>query len=243
MKTNKEDIRNKVVDNLDMSREAENSEIHEIIDEIIAEETEYRYMSVSEKIGLHKYIFNSIKGLGILDELLEEINDIEKHSISDAEYKQKRKKNNSQGIVVKGLDNILIRFAKCCNPLPGDEIIGYVTKGRGVAIHRADCPNANVNGDFFKNRLVDVAWSNSEASKFEAEIQIKAVDRRGIINDITHIIAMDKVSLNGISAKKGKDNVVSVNLLVEVNNIDALNTLMKKIKSIPGVENIYRVIN
>ena len=173
----------------------------------------------------------------------EEINDIEKHSISDAEYKQKRKKNNSQGIVVKRLDNILIRFAKCCNPLPGDEIIGYVTKGRGVAIHRADCPNANVNGDFFKNRLVDVAWSNSEASKFEAEIQIKAVDRRGIINDITHIIAMDKVSLNGISAKKGKDNVVSVNLLVEVNNIDALNTLMKKIKSIPGVENIYRVIN
>ena len=173
----------------------------------------------------------------------EEINDIEKHSISDAEYKQKRKKNNSQGIVVKRLDNILIRFAKCCNPLPGDEIIGYVTKGRGVDIHRADCPNANVNGDFFKNRLVDVAWSNSEASKFEAEIQIKAVDRRGIINDITHIIAMDKVSLNGISAKKGKDNVVSVNLLVEVNNIDALNTLMKKIKSIPGVENIYRVIN
>jgi len=173
----------------------------------------------------------------------EEINDIEKHRISDAEYKQKRKKNNSQGIVVKRLDNILIRFAKCCNPLPGDEIIGYVTKGRGVAIHRADCPNANVNGDFFKNRLVDVAWSNSEASKFEAEIQIKAVDRRGIINDITHIIAMDKVSLNGISAKKGKDNVVSVNLLVEVNNIDALNTLMKKIKSIPGVENIYRVIN
>ena len=66
----------------------------------------------------------------------EEINDIEKHSISDAEYKQKRKKNNSQGIVVKRLDNILIRFAKCCNPLPGDEIIGYVTKGRGVAIHR-----------------------------------------------------------------------------------------------------------
>ena len=173
----------------------------------------------------------------------EEINDIEKHSISDAEYKQKRKKNNSQGIVVKRLDNILIRFAKCCNPLPGDEIIGYVTKGRGVAINRADCPNANVNGDFFKNRLVDVAWSNSEASKFEAEIQIKAVYRRGIINDITHIIAMDKVSLNGISAKKGKDNVVSVNLLVEVNNIDALNTLMKKIKSIPGVENIYRVIN
>ena len=179
----------------------------------------------------------------IQKEAKEEVNDIEKHNISDAEYKQKRKKNNSQGIVVKGLDNILIRFAKCCNPLPGDDIIGYVTKGRGVAIHRADCPNATSNGDFFQNRLVDVAWSNSEASKFEAEIQIKTVDRRGIINDITHIVAMDKVSLNGISARKGKDSIISVNLLVEVNNIDALNTLMKKIKSIPGVENIYRVIN
>lgn len=179
----------------------------------------------------------------IQKEQKEDVNDIEKHSISDAEYKKKRKKNNSQGIVVKGLDNILIRFAKCCNPLPGDEIVGYVTKGRGVAIHRADCPNATSNGDFFKNRLVDVAWSNLESSKFEAEIQIKSADRRGIINDITHIVAIEKVSLNGISARKGKDGVVSVNLLVEVNNIDELNTLMKKIKSIPGVENIYRVIN
>ena len=173
----------------------------------------------------------------------EQVNEIEKHTISDAEYKKKRNKNNNQGIVVKGLDNILIRFAKCCNPLPGDEIIGYITKGRGVAIHRADCPNANPTIDSFRQRLVDVSWTNSESSKFEAEIQIKTIDRRGIINDITHIVVIEKVSLNGISARKGKDSVVSVNLLVEVNNIETLNTLMKKIKSIPGIENIYRVKN
>ena len=173
----------------------------------------------------------------------EQVNDIDKHTISDAEYKKKRNKNNNQGIVVKGLDNILIRFAKCCNPLPGDEIIGYITKGRGVAIHRADCPNANPTIDSFRQRLVDVSWTNSESSKFEAEIQIKTIDRRGIINDITHIVVVEKVSLNGISARKGKDSVISVNLLVEVNNIETLNTLMKKIKSIPGIENIYRVKN
>lgn len=173
----------------------------------------------------------------------EQVNDIEKHNISDAEYKKKRKKNNNQGIIVKGLDNILIRFAKCCNPLPGDKIIGYITKGRGVAIHRADCPNSNINNESFRHRLIDVSWTNSESSKFEAEIQIKTIDRRGIINDITHIVVVDKIPLNGINARKGKDNVVSVNLLVEVNNIETLNTLMKKIKSIPGVENIYRVIN
>ena len=173
----------------------------------------------------------------------EQVNEIEKHTISDAEYKKKRNKNNNQGIVVKGLDNILIRFAKCCNPLPGDEIIGYITKGRGVAIHRADCQNANPTIDSFRQRLVDVSWTNSESSKFEAEIQIKTIDRRGIINDITHIVVIEKVSLNGISARKGKDSVISVNLLVEVNNIETLNTLMKKIKSIPGIENIYRVKN
>ena len=171
------------------------------------------------------------------------VEDFEKHNLSDQEYKKKRKSSKSQGIVVKGLDNILVRFAKCCNPLPGDKIVGYVTKGRGVAVHRTDCPNANLSGDFFVNRLVDVAWSNLDKGKFEAEVQIRAVDRKGIINDITHIVAVDKVSLNGINARKGKDSSVSVNLLVEVNDIEELNLLMKKVKSTPGVEDIYRVIN
>ncbi|MGL5712452.1 MAG: RelA/SpoT family protein [Paraclostridium sp.] len=171
------------------------------------------------------------------------IDDINKHSIGEQEYKKKRKKISPQGIIVKGVDNILVRFAKCCNPIPGDEIIGYITKGRGVAIHRKDCPNANLESEYFKNRIVDVAWESSKNASFEAEIQVITEDRRGIINDITHIIAIEKMSLNGINARKGKDSIVSVNLLVEVNSIEELNFLMKKIKSIPGVEEIYRVTN
>lgn len=175
---------------------------------------------------------------------LNELNDINKHNLTDQEYKSKRKKNNNpQGITVKGLDNILVRFAKCCNPLPGDEIVGYITKGRGVAVHRADCPNANLGGDFFQKRLVDVSWNNSENGKFEAEIQIRTSDRRGVINDITHVVVVDKISLIGINARKGKDGIIRVNLLVEVDDIERLNLLMKKIKSIPGIEDIYRVIN
>ena len=172
-----------------------------------------------------------------------DIDDIKKHSIGDQEYKKKRKKTSPQGIVVKGVDNILVRFAKCCNPIPGDEIIGYITKGRGVAIHRKDCPNANLENEYFKNRIVEVDWEISKNASFEAEIQIVAEDRRGIINDITHTVAVEKISLNGINARKGKDSIVNVNLLVEVNSIEDLNFLMKKIKSIPGVEDIYRVIN
>ena len=171
------------------------------------------------------------------------IDEYERHNLSDAEYKKKRKKHSSQGVTVKGLDNILIRFAKCCNPLPGDEIIGYITKGRGVAIHRSDCVNANQECDLLKSRLVQVDWANSEQGKFEGEIQVRAVDRKGIINDITHAIAVEKVSLNGINARKGKEEIVNINLLIEVNNINELNLLMKKIKNIPGVEDIYRVNN
>lgn len=172
-----------------------------------------------------------------------QIDDINKHSIGEQEFTKKRKKISPQGITVKGVDNILIRFAKCCNPIPGDEIIGYITKGRGVAVHRKDCPNSNLDNEYFKNRLVEVSWETSNSAKFEAEIQIQAEDRRGVINDITHIVAIEKVSLNGINARKSKDNIVNINLLVEVDSIETLNFLMKKIKSIPGVENIYRVIN
>ena len=83
--------------------------------------------------------------------------------------------------------------------------------------------------------MVEVAWSSANNSKFEAEIQIKAVDRRGIVNDITHIVVVEKVSLNGINARKGKDDLVNVNLLVEVNDINELTVLMKKLKSIPNL--------
>ncbi len=174
----------------------------------------------------------------------EEINDFDKHNIGDAEYKKKRKSNNTQGVYVKGLDNILIRYAKCCNPLPGDGIIGYITKGRGVAIHRTDCPNAKASEDaFFQNRLVEVSWSNATVTKFEAEIQIRGIDRKGIINDITHVVAVDKVGLNGINARKSKDSIVSINLLVEVEGTEPLTLLMKKLRAIPGVEDVYRLIN
>ena len=129
------------------------------------------------------------------------IEDINKQNIAKQENKKKRRKMLPQGITVEGIDNILVRFAKCCNPIPGDEIIGYITKGRGVAVHRKDCPNSNLENEYFKNRIVNVSWETSKVASFEAEIQIVTEDRRGIINDITHIVVVEKISLNGISAR------------------------------------------
>ena len=168
--------------------------------------------------------------------------DLSQYKISDKEYKEKRKKSSS-GVIVKGLDNILVRFAKCCNPLPGDEIIGYVTKGRGVAIHRADCPNCKLDNEIFKKRLVDVEWDNPKKYKFEGEIRIIGTDRKSMLNDIIHTIAVQKLNINGVNARKSKDEITQINLLVEVNDISELTNLMKKIKAIPGVDDVFRVRN
>lgn len=176
------------------------------------------------------------------NKLKEENEDLSKYNITDKEYKEKRKKSSS-GVTVKGLDNILVRFAKCCNPLPGDEIVGYITKGRGVAIHRADCPNCKLHDELFQKRLIDVEWDNPKKSRFEGEVKIIATDRKSMLSDVTHMIAVQKLNINGINARKSKDGVTQINLLVEVNDISELINLMKKIKAIPGVDDVYRVRN
>ena len=165
-----------------------------------------------------------------------------KNKFDEKEYAKKRKKKDN-GVTVKGLDNILIRFAKCCSPLPGDDIIGYITKGRGVAVHRRDCTNINLNDEFSKNRLVEVEWNNPEKSKFEGEIKVIGVDRLGLLNDVIHIVSMEKLSMSGVNCRVLKDNTVHISILVEVNDISELRQLMKKIKSIPGVDEVSRMRN
>ncbi|MDY4575509.1 MAG: bifunctional (p)ppGpp synthetase/guanosine-3',5'-bis(diphosphate) 3'-pyrophosphohydrolase [Intestinibacter sp.] len=165
-----------------------------------------------------------------------------KKNYDEHEYAKKRKKKDS-GITVKGLDNILVRFAKCCNPLPGDDIVGYITKGRGVAVHRKDCTNINLDDEFIKNRLVEVEWNNPEKSKFEGEIKVIAVDRVGLLNDVIHIVSMEKLSMSGVNCRVLKDNTVNISILVEVNDINELKQLMKKIRSIPGVDEVSRMRN
>ena len=173
---------------------------------------------------------------------MQEKEDKIKKNFDEHEYAKKRKKKDN-GITVKGLDNILVRFAKCCNPLPGDDIVGDITKGRGVAIHRRDCPNIKLDDEFLQNRLVEVEWNNPEKSKFEGEVKIIAVDRVGLLNDIIHVVSMEKLSISGINCRVLKDNTANISLLVEVNDISELKQLMKKIKSISGVDDVSRMRN
>jgi GTP pyrophosphokinase len=152
----------------------------------------------------------------------------------------KPNKTSSYGVTVKGVDNILVRFAKCCNPVPGDDIIGYITKGRGVSIHRKDCTNAEALLNEIENKIIEVSWSGVNAPGYITEIQIQAEDRSGLISEIMIIITEAKIHLHAINAKTSKAGFASMSLKLKINGIEQLKDLMKKIRKLKGVIEVYR---
>lgn len=151
-----------------------------------------------------------------------------------------KKRGSTDGVTVKGTDNLLVRFAKCCNPVPGDEIIGFITRGRGVTIHRADCNNFERNDDT-PNRFIEVAWNSEEDQTFTTDIQIIAPDRKGLLGGLTILIGEASLTVTGVNAKIAKNNVAIINLTIEISNIDQLDKLIKKIRSMPDVIEVKRV--
>ena len=165
---------------------------------------------------------------------------IEKKLEELTKAKTERKiKPSSNGIIVKGIDNCLVKLSKCCNPLPGDEIIGYITKGRGVSIHRKDCVNVK---DLLKeeNRIIDVSWVEEKQASYNVDIEIYANDRSGLLADVTKAISNIKANLVGVNARTGKDRIAVIELTVETKNIDELNGILKAIRKVDSVYEVKR---
>ena len=143
------------------------------------------------------------------------------------------------GVVVKGIDNCLVKLSKCCNPLPGDDIIGYITKGRGVSVHRTDCPNVK---DLFneESRMIDVYWFDDVNGIYKVEIEILATDRSGLLKDVIKQIENYKVKLMGVNTRTTKENIAIMNVSLEVENIDNLNKLLVAFKNIESVYEVNR---
>lgn len=147
-------------------------------------------------------------------------------------------KRNSNGILIKGYDDFLIRLSQCCNPVPGDKIIGYISRGRGVSIHRADCPNMrNVE----KERIIEATWPNTLNHKFSASLQIVCIDRANLMLDITMLLANDKKHILKINARLEDKLKAIIDIVVEIENIDELDGLINKILTVDGVTEVYRV--
>ncbi len=149
----------------------------------------------------------------------------------------------SPGIIVKGESNLLVRFAKCCNPVPGDDIVGYITKGRGVSIHRKDCSNVADVKENEDNRLVEVSWGKPKGAEYVAEIQIKAGDREGILTEIMNIISTSNTHLYAVNAKPNKSGIAYINIKLKISSVEDLKDVMKKVKRVKGVVDVYRTKN
>lgn len=148
---------------------------------------------------------------------------------------------NSYGITVKGESNLMVRFAKCCSPVPGDAILGYITKGRGVSVHRKDCINLQNLIKTDGEKVVEVSWGKSQNAAYFAEIQVKAEDRENLLADTMSVISDLKLQLSAVNANLSKDGFAFINIKVKITCIDGLNDLMKRIKKLKGVIDVYRV--
>ena len=148
-------------------------------------------------------------------------------------------KPSNNGIVVKGIDNCLVKLSKCCNPVPGDEIIGYITKGRGVSVHRKDCPNVK-SLISEEDRMIDVYWYEAEKAKYNVEIEIDANDRSGLLSDIIREIEDTKSKLVAVTSKATKERIAITEVTIEVENIDELNKVLKQLRKIDSVYEVKR---
>ena len=159
-----------------------------------------------------------------------------------AEIKQKPARGNQRktehGVLVEGESGFFVRLAKCCNPIPGDEISGYITRGRGVSVHRADCPNI-LNGTSDMERMIEVSWESDNDKLYTVEVEIICEDKTGVLADLIAVPAEMKLNLHSIHAAPNRHNKTStVKLGVEINNAAQVETLMNKLRR---VENIYSV--
>ncbi len=194
--------------------------------------------------------FNGITAEQIVNRLAEELRKERQEQdkinkiVSDMQSSQPTRTTES-GVIVKGLENLLIRLSKCCNPVPGDDIIGFITKGRGVSVHRADCPNVQSTsvGD---ERFIDVEWAVAETDnrkEFQVDIEISAFDRQGLINEVMMVIAETKTTMVAVSGKANKDDIAKINISINIKNTAHLHRVVDRVKQVPDVFSVERVIN
>jgi len=152
---------------------------------------------------------------------------------------QKRKRKTRLGVQVIGTSNVLIRFSRCCSPIPGEEIVGFVTKGKGVTVHRRDCPNVSEK-EGIKGRFVKVEWNPDPEQLFPVEIEVEAFDRVGVLHDILEKIAEVKVNVGAANVKTKRGSSAIIKMIVDVKDVDHLSSVMKAIRAVSDVYGVNR---
>lgn len=159
------------------------------------------------------------------------------------ETRPQSSRKRDAGVQVTGIDNLLIRLSKCCNPVPGDEIVGFITKGRGVSVHRDDCPN--VHTDDAKERLIEVEWEHQLQGRkeYNVEIEILGYDRRGLLNEVLQAVNETKTNISSVAGRSDRNKVATINMAISISNINHLHKVVERIKQISDIYSVRRVMN
>ena len=150
---------------------------------------------------------------------------------------------SKSGIVVKGIHDVAVRFSKCCNPIPGDEIVGFVTRGRGITIHRTDCVNVLNMSETDRTRLIEAEWQQpdtKEKEKYMAEIQVYANNRTGLLVDLSKIFTERKIDLRSINSRTSKQEKATISMSFEIGSKEELRSLIEKIRQVESVIDVER---
>ena len=203
----------------------------------------YKYSTIDDMYA--SVGFGSISPGKIIARMLEEYrkvhkeDDIEKTLEALSKEKVHKEKPSQNGIIVKGIDNCLVKLSKCCNPVPGDEIIGYITRGRGVSVHRTDCVNTKKlleDG----NRIIDVYWSDTKKTAYSADIEVYANDRLGLLADVVKVLGDNKCNIMAVTSKTNKERIAVIELTIEIENTDKLNNVLKNLRKVDSVYEVKR---
>ena len=189
--------------------------------------------------------FGSIGVSKIIARTLEEYKKYNKEDDKSIEEKfeklkvDSKPKSSKTGIIVKGIDNCLVKLSRCCSPVPGDEIVGYITRGRGVTVHRKDCKNVK---DLFQEegRIIDVYWDEEKKSSYNVEVTIYANDRIGLLADIMNEIATSNVNIVAVKSKTSKEKIATIEITIEVKSLEDLNQAVRKLGKIDSVYDVKR---
>ncbi|MCY7565787.1 bifunctional (p)ppGpp synthetase/guanosine-3',5'-bis(diphosphate) 3'-pyrophosphohydrolase [Bacillus safensis] len=154
-------------------------------------------------------------------------------------------KKREAGVRVKGIDNLLVRLSKCCNPVPGDSIVGFITKGRGVSVHRDDCPNVKTGEA--QERLIPVEWEREQPAQnrkeYNVEIEILGYDRRGLLNEVLQAVNETKTNISSVSGKSDRNKVATIHMAIFIQNINHLHKVVERIKQIKDIYSVRRFMN
>ena len=157
---------------------------------------------------------------------------------------QKMKIRHEGGVVIEGVDNLLIRLSRCCNPVPGDDIVGYITKGRGISVHRKDCPNVQVPENE-QSRLIEVDWEDTAntSQQYDTELVVEGYNRNGLLNEVLNVINSTTKSLSSVNGKVDANKIATISVNIGIMNTQQLDFIVDKIKQIPDVYSVRRVIS